>query len=69
MDIAEKIIKVCTLGDAMMSDFELAEQLAVDALQSSHEKVKFYFKDSSSLVFTLKSGQWYIEAKQTKQGK
>ena len=60
MDIADKIIKECALPSAMITDFELADQLAVDAHMCSHEEVKFYFEDGSAITFIRKDGLWVI---------
>ena len=58
MNIADKIIKDCSLNSAMLTDFELAEQLAVDAFIRSQEEVKFYFEDGSVMTFIRKDGLW-----------
>ena len=54
MNIADNIKQ----GDDYMDDFEMAYALSVDAHTPSHDKVKFYFADGSSLDFYRKDGLW-----------
>ena len=54
MNIANKVKK----GSDYMDDFEMAYALSVDAHTPSHDQVKFYFEDGSSLDFYRKDGIW-----------
>ena len=60
---AQAIINFCNEPNEILSDFDLfdvAEQNSVDALQSRHDAVKFYFNDNSTLYFELKNSLWNL---------
>tara|TARA_R110000782_G_scaffold69304_2_gene139450 strand:+ start:720 stop:953 length:234 start_codon:yes stop_codon:yes gene_type:complete len=60
---AQAIINFCNEPNEMLSDFDLfdvAEQNSIDALQSRHDAVKFYFNDNSTLYFELKNNFWNV---------